>query len=1019
MGNNNPVSSIHEDIFAPLEHYGPVTALKIHENYIIAGYGSILKVFLILEHTHSLLFSQQVFKRNKIHSIGVSIDGTKLSVAGGRSFMVADFKSLLQNQDPDLIEKAVNEWIVSVEFADSAHLLVLTSHNVVYKVNVVDAVKFHMVESIHCNEKSILYSGSIRVLDDGRILVAAGTVMHGVIVWDLNCRKIVHNLTDHEGSIFGVKIDPTGKHLISCSDDRSIKLYDLGSGKLLANGWGHGSRIWNLAFFKDSSTTVKVFSTGEDCTARVWDFRPESDLLHQSMIWDNCHLGKHVWSGDVDDTNLKVCVTGGADGRIRLHDLGSLIRVTYPVENVAKQAGFSFHKNEIIKQYLELGEIFVALTSNGRILSLHQPSEKWTLVDVTEEDIERISKFGILKGFENLNIALVLDRNGNILVLQFANEMLASKTWIEDEVFGINKAVNILTSVHVSENKYFILTDSPNPKVPLVLREFAVEQGNFVIKKTKKLNKPDQGNFTFTSLVVDLEHNWLILGSRHVTLALYDLSVELNALEVSSVFRKVSLGDTITAMFVIEQRPSSVLLLVAVRDGYYMYIDFSKNASGEFVYRIDHQNKLTKGFVEGAHIHNNDLILYGFKSSHFYIWNESKQLEIMSEFCGGSHRQWNLFIYGNGRKLDYKFVYLSKALVYITSHKARFAIDSYGVLRHGTHGREIRDISISPQVNSDQSRLLLTASEDATLRLGKLLANGSIENYWTFTRHISGLQRVKFFDSEYAASSSANEEFYIWKISQLQNSVPIMAKYAKLQSKNDNPDLRIMDFDFIPVHNGFVIATVYSDSKIKLLHFNITTKEFTVIANDYYSTFCILNAKFLALAGRTLLMISATDGHLTVWEIDHFLKAVPDQDKVPKLGNMNIKQQLHQNALKTFLVLPREDLLDIITGGDDNALILSSLKYEDGILTLKCNRFVGGAASSTITSISRVDEYQVAVTSVDQIVRLWSFAGNSLHCTAARYTTIADTGCSDSTVLGGRSVVVVGGAGISSWAICQ
>lgn len=1019
MGNDNPVSSINEEIFGPLEHYGPVTALKIHQNYVIAGYGSILKIFLVEGLTHSLVFSQQVFKRNKIHSIAVADDGKTLAVAGGRSFMVVDFDSLFHNADAALIEKAVNEWIVTVEFADNAHLLALTSHNVIYKVNFSDPVKFNTVESIHCNEKSILYSGSIRVLSSGRILVAAGTVMHGVIVWDLHSKQIVHNLTDHEGSIFGVKIDPLGKHLISCSDDRSIKLYDFDSGKLLANGWGHGSRIWNLAFFRDSSSTVKVFSTGEDCTARVWEFQPEKDLLHQSMIWDNCHLGKHVWSGDVDDSHLKLCVTGGADGRIRLHDLDILATIAYPVETIANQAEFTFHKNEIIKQYLELGDILVALTSNGRVLTLHQPSETWSLVGLTTEDIERISKFGILKGFENLNTALVLDRTGNILVLQFENEQLISKTWIEDEVFGSNKAVNILTSAHVTENKYFVVTDSPNPQVPLVLRELALEQGRLVVKNTRKLAKPGQGNFTFTSLVIDLQHNWLILASRHVTIVLYDLSPETDITEVSGLFKKVCLGDTITAMSVVEYRSSSLLLMVAVRDGYYMYIDLSRNSSGEFVFRIDHQNKLTKGFVEGGYIRNNDLILYGFKSSHFYVWNESKQMEIMSEFCGGSHRQWNLFTYEKDLKVDFKFVYLSKASVHIRSHTNRFENDSYGVLRHGTHGREIRDVSISPQATSDQSRLLLTASEDATIKLGKLLPNGSIENYWTFTRHVSGLQRVKFFNGEYAASSAANEEFYIWKINQLQTSIPIMVEYSKLQPKNDNPDLRIMDFDFLAVENGFLIATVYSDSNIKLFHFSTQTREFIRLADDYYSTLCILNVQFLSLEGKTLLMISATDGHLTIWEIDQFFRTFPDENSVPKLGNMTIKQQLHQNALKTFLVFPRLNLLDIVTGGDDNALILSSLTYDNGQLTLQCNSFAGGAASSTITSISKVDEFQVAVTSVDQIVRLWSISDNTLHCKAARYTTIADTGCSDSTVFAGRNIVVVGGAGISSWELKQ
>ena len=62
--------------------------------------------------------------------------------------------------------------------------------------------------------------------------------MSGVIIWNLSSRSIKHTLTEHEGLYFGVQIDPTGSYITSCSDDRSIKLYNFEDGKLLATGWG-------------------------------------------------------------------------------------------------------------------------------------------------------------------------------------------------------------------------------------------------------------------------------------------------------------------------------------------------------------------------------------------------------------------------------------------------------------------------------------------------------------------------------------------------------------------------------------------------------------------------------------------------------------------------------------------------------------------------------------------------------------------------------------------------------------
>lgn len=134
------------------------------------------------------------------------------------------------------------------------------------------------------------------------------------------------------------------------------------------------------------------------------------------------------------------------------------------------------------------------------------------------------------------------------------------------------------------------------------------------------------------------------------------------------------------------------------------------------------------------------------------------------------------------------------------------------------------------------------------------------------------------------------------------------------------------------------------------------------------------------------------------------------------LGKMIIKQQLHQNAVKAVLTLSTETGYQIFTGGDDNSLILSTLSVENGELKLMVESFVEKAASSTITSISKSAGETVVVTSVDQIVRKWSYSENKLVCLAARYTTIADTGCSDSVIVDGKTLAIIGGAGLS---VCE
>lgn len=1038
MTNSNDISSRNEHLFKVLNHYGPVTSLKIYEKYVIVGYGSILKVFSIDGDDCTLLYDKQILKRNKIHGISIDDKTKNIAINGGRSFMILNLESLTKNnQSQSHIpkEKAINEWIISTEFLSENYLLILTSHNVVYKIDIsspIDEAKYTVAETIDCNEKSILYSGSIRILLSGTILVAAGTVMNGVILWNLEKREILYNFTEHEGSIFGVKVDHLGQYLISCSDDRSIKLYELATGRLLANGWGHGSRIWNLEFFKDMDSTsgkVKIFSTGEDCTSRLWQYHDNNDVLEQIELWENCHLGKHVWSGDVDDKFLKLCATGGADGRVRIHDLSTRGTTNSYLQNdLIEAAGLELTKNEIIKQLCALTNlnIIVSLTSTGNIIVLNQNNSKCESVTLDDEERDVLAGSGIMKSFTDANIVSICCHNGDILNLKFQSgaSLPESKSWVKCNELNINKVINYMSYQNFEANKYYAFIDCPNPKTPYVLHTFELLDGKFHLKKTQKLLKPNQNVFTTTSLLVEGTNKWLILGSRYTSFAVYDLEGNANndSIELESIFKKVCPGDTITSISIVETASDSVTLLFTIRDGVYIFLRITKDEEGKVKYSIIHQNKLTRGFVEGGFVKNQDLIVYGFKSSYFYVWNETKQLEIMNELCGGAHRKWEFvrFPERSGVNLDFKFIYLNKSNLQTNLFKGRFNNENYGLINEGTHGREIRDITISPFYNKDGTRLVISASEDTTIKLAKLDRDGKISGFWSMNNHVSGLQKVKFLSEKFIASSAANEEFIVWKLDNLDNNIPTIIEYQRLKPNNENPDLRIMDFDAIKVDDGFIISTVYSDSNIKIFHLNTNTKKIVDIADDFYTTCCILNVNFLKIEAKTFLMIGATDGHLSIWDVS-FIKDKLHQDDASvichKLGKMKIKQQLHQNGIKAVYVEPIENSYTIITGGDDNALILHSLTYQNDDLILELKSFIENAASATITSISKAGKSQVAITSVDQIVRLWSYENESLVCKCARYTTVADTGCSDSTTFEDINMLLIAGAGLSIWSV--
>lgn len=135
--------------------------------------------------------------------------------------------------------------------------------------------------------------------------------------------------------------------------------------------------------------------------------------------------------------------------------------------------------------------------------------------------------------------------------------------------------------------------------------------------------------------------------------------------------------------------------------------------------------------------------------------------------------------------------------------------------------------------------------------------------------------------------------------------------------------------------------------------------------------------------------------------------------------------KLHQSGIKAICLIHKDGAVYLLTGGDDNALVVSRITIleDDNNLSQLILQTISqepNAASATITSISHVsdDDLVVVVVSVDQMIRLWSFTNDELHCLAARYTTVADTGCCDVTTLGDdKHMIVVGGAGLSTWEI--
>ena len=102
---------------------------------------------------------------------------------------------------------------------------------------------------------------------DGKWL-ASGADDRTVKVWNLATRKVLHTLTGHSADIRTVAFSPDGKLLATGSCDRTVRLHEVPSGRFVRALLGHGDCAERVAFSPDSRTLV---SAGRDRFVRLWE----------------------------------------------------------------------------------------------------------------------------------------------------------------------------------------------------------------------------------------------------------------------------------------------------------------------------------------------------------------------------------------------------------------------------------------------------------------------------------------------------------------------------------------------------------------------------------------------------------------------------------------------------------------------------------------------------------------------------------------------------------------------------
>ncbi|MDX2272595.1 MAG: protein kinase [Cyanobacteriota bacterium] len=168
---------------------------------------------------------------------------------------------------------------------------------------------------------------------DGELL-ATGSEDATVTLRQMTTGKVVATLTGHAGKVNSLAFSPDGRLLATASEDTTIKLWDVTTYKLLHTLSGHQSQVKTLTFSplqniylqKDQARRSRYLlaSSGDDRVVKVWDLSSLEAIFalegHTSVV--------NSLSFNSDGLSSLLLASGSGDGTIKVWNLitGSLLR---------------------------------------------------------------------------------------------------------------------------------------------------------------------------------------------------------------------------------------------------------------------------------------------------------------------------------------------------------------------------------------------------------------------------------------------------------------------------------------------------------------------------------------------------------------------------------------------------------------------------------------------------------------------------------------------------------------------
>lgn len=663
--------------------------------------------------------------------------------------------------------------------------------------------------------------------------------------------------------------------LATCSDDRTVRIWDISllpdtatnpqaaadltstretgfginiadmlpdnpsGGRCIAKAWGHASRIWGVKFIPAATDVISyVVSFGEDATCQYWALTSlgiqQYSLSH--LATSGSHSGKNIWSWAItrNAEHDFVIASGGADGSISLEPrtipiVGASSRIqTWSIDDLASSCsqGSNSGRKDKLRSYAFLDHKDLLITTDaGNVLRLTQKERD-------HSKIELISTEPVLKGYSvvtsipSLAIAFMSGMDGSVLMYD--------GTTVSQIVKSSGKSAGLFAqhfTAQAGHSRLGLLVTNVEAKTALFTCSDLTNDIDTALPLSNmfqwQLRLPKSFIIT-SSFAVPLDGSahkiMLILGSRNGSIVSFlldregpqDTPIET---ALDGLIQNAHGTDAVTDLAWVagtDAASDDGYLFSVGRDRAYTVHHLSRSEPA-VKFRLVNRTYLSMGNnIEGLYVDKatGHVLVWGFHSKQFIVFDVTDETEIMTVDCGGANRSW---VFEPGKGLQggqFAWTKVSQLCLFSQRQRPRQALDK------GGHGREIKAVAVSPNNPAGDGTLFATGAEDTDIKLFAYHRENKAPNFHcvrTLRKHNTGIQQLEWSsDGHYLFSSGGFEEFFVWKV----EAAPLVglgvACVSVCPTESAIPDLRIMGFSVSHDMYGFVITMARSDSTLRV-----------------------------------------------------------------------------------------------------------------------------------------------------------------------------------------------------------